>query len=386
VSETRENQPEQARQAGYGPAQPPDASDLLGICIRFDGGHYARIIRDGYAYDPARRSVVAFFPAYPLLTYSVSQVTGLGTEAGLLLVSNASLAAAFALLALYARVRRREGVSDDSTSSWILLSFGLWPTAFFLHMAYSESLLLACALLTLYGIARGWPLVLLAVIAGFATATRPVGVAVTAALVWHVIRLPGSLPARLARAGALLPLGTWGLLAYMVYQWMAFGNPLAFAQTQENWSWGAPASHDCLSKLYSLVTLEPVLGVYDPDSARFWWRTQANGNPLFVLTFWNPIAFLFSVGLLVLGACRRWLNGPEIVLSASLLAIPYLTRAYEMSMGSHARFATVVISNYLVMGKLLGSAPPPVAGVVASLSAVFLALWTALYIGGYPFF
>jgi hypothetical protein len=257
----------------------------------------------------------------------------------------------------------------------------------FFRMAYAESLFLACALLTLYGIARGWPLVPLALAAGLATATRPVGVAVTATLLWHVLARPGPLASRLRKALALAPLACWGLLAYMAYQWVAFGTPLAFAQTQQHWTHLAPEQHPGWGqKLWALATLEPIRGVYDPGSRRFWYLSEGDDNILFVLSFWNPVLFLLAGGLLALGAWRRWLTGPEIVLGVGLLAIPYVTRAYEMSMASHGRFAAVVIPNYLVLGRLLAAAPAPVAAVAVSLSACLLAFWTALYAAGYPFF
>src|SRR5207249_2578411 len=98
-------------------------------------------------------------------------------------------------------------------------------------------------------------------------------------------------------------------------------------------------------KFWSLVTLEPIRGVYDAHSPRFWGGAQTNENPLFNLSFWNPPLFIIAAALLALGACRRWLPGPEVVLGVGLLVIPYVTRAHEMSMGSHGRFGAVVIGN-----------------------------------------
>lgn len=40
---------------------------------------------------------------------------------------------------------------------------------------------------------------------------------------------------RMTRLGLYLPVGGWGLLAYMVYQYTVFGDPLAFAKTQRHW-------------------------------------------------------------------------------------------------------------------------------------------------------
>jgi hypothetical protein len=312
--------------------------------------------------------------------------TGVRTEAALLLVSNVSLAVAFVLLAVYDRTRA--GPKRPATTGWTLLAFGLWPSTFFFRMAYAESLFLATALLTLIGIHRQWPRLPLAFLAGLATATRPVGVAVTVAFLWSVIRCPRDRPAvRIGWAALLAPVACWGLLYYMAYQYAAFGNPLAFAQTQEHWTNRAPVARpEMAEKIWALVTLEPILGVYDPQSSRFWYRMNSNEGILFNLLFWNPILFLLTAGLVAWGAWRQWLTGPETVLGAALLAIPYLTRAYEMSMASHARFAAAVVVIYPLLGRLLAALPPMAACAAVSLSAVLLAFWTALYTAGYLFF
>lgn len=104
------------------------------------------------------------------------------------------------------------------------------------------------------------------------------------------------------------------------------------------------------------------------------------------LLFWNPILYLFSWLLIALGAWKRWLNGPEIVLSFSLLLIPYVTRAYDMSMASHARFASVVVPQYFVIGCLLSRVPLPVAWGVCTMFGAVLFAWSGLFAANYPFF
>jgi hypothetical protein len=173
----------------------------------------------------------------------------------------------------------------------------------------------------------------------------------------------------------------------MFFQYLTFGNPLAFAQSQEHWTCRVPVPEATLNvKLWALLKLEPILSVYDPQSLRFWNHAGSSNDALFNLFFWNPLLFVLTVLLVAWGACRKWLTGSEVVLGAMLVVIPYLTRAYEMSMASHARFAAAVIVIYPVLGRLLAALPPPAAGAAVSLSAVLLAFWTALYTAGYPFF
>jgi hypothetical protein len=360
-------------------AAPSAASaDLVSTCFRSDALHYLEIARDGYSYDPEKRSMVAFFPAYPLLSRAVSVATGLSPEEALLLTAHVALLAAFVLLARYVRLRWPQATAQQR--GLVLVVFGLWPTGLFFRMPYAESLFVCVTLAVLYGMARGWPLTVLALLAGLGTAVRPVGVALTVAFIWHVAtQADTSFAVRVRRLLLLTPLACWGLLAYMLYQKIAFDAPLAFAQTQEHWTMRAPMDRSLLTKLESLAALEPIWGVYLPSSQRYWDQTHSPGSPLFSLIFWNPILFVLAVALLAWGGRKRWLTGNELVLGAALLAIPYLTRGFEMSMASHGRFAAVVVVNYLVLGRMSNrSTRLDIAGYCSAL-ALFLFVFAFLY-------
>lgn len=355
-----------------------DTSDPVTACIHADSIHYLDIIRHGYSYDPNEGSLVAFFPAYPLLGRWIGQTIGiLPVEAGLM-VAHMALLGAFALLARCVRVRWPEATTEQR--GIVLAVFGLWPLGLFFRMAHPESLFVCSTLAVLYGMSRGWPLQVLAILTGLVTAVRPVGVAVAAAFMWYVLSQSRLEPrAKVGRLLLLALLACWGLLAYMGYQWLAFGTPWAFAQTQEHWTFRILEDRSWSAKFWSLATLEPIWGVYVPSYPRYWGNASAEGDPLFNLIFWNPILFVLAATLLLLGGWKRWLNGSELVLGAGLLAIPYLTRSYEMSMASHGRFASVVVVNYLVLGRLLTWLPPLAVATVCAALAVFLCLFTALY-------
>jgi hypothetical protein len=359
--------------------------ELVSACFHFDAIHYRQIAQEGYAYDSAQRSVVAFFPAYPLLSRAVSETTGLSAEEAALLTAHLALFGAFVLLSRYVRLRWPEATAEQR--GVVLAVFGLWPTGLFFRMPYAESLFVCVTLAVLYGMARGWPLATLALLTGFVTAVRPVGVALTAAFVWHVLSQPESRwRTKVSRVVLWTPLAFWGLLAYMGYQWLAFGTPLAFAQTQEHWSMRAPPQRELSAKLEALALLEPIWGVYLPGTSRYWDNISSPGSPLFSLYFWNPILFLLAVVLLVWGGRKRWLTGSELVLGAALLAIPYLTRSFEMSMASHGRFAAVVVVNYLVLGRILARSSPLVVAALCVCLASFLFAFTFLYTMNFQIF
>ncbi len=355
-------------------------------CRRADAIHYEDICRSGYSYEPTRRSNVAFFPVYPLLALATGWLTGLSHIASLILVSNFFFFLSLTMFGYYMRIREPE-MSHRNISA-IIAIVALCPAGFFFRMAYSESVLFFFIITFLYGVLRGWPTPILAILAGLMTATRPVGVAATAAIAWSILvdEKRGPMMQRIFLSLLYLPIATWGLLAYMGYQYMAFGTPLAFAHTQDHWSYGSAYNFTAWQKAESLLAAEPIWGCYDPGSLRYWARSPASGNIFFNLMFWNPLFFLFSVAMLCLGRVRSWLSGAETVLGIGLLAIPYVTRAYEMSMASHARFSIIVIPSYVIFSRLMRRCPAWGFQTYCVICSCLLMLWSALFTTGYLFF
>jgi Gpi18-like mannosyltransferase len=214
---------------------PSKTGDLVEAFANWDGRWYRQVTQEGYSYDGEKNSDVAFFPAFPLLGRFVEELTGLRAELALLAVAHLCLAATFVVLAGYVRCRAPD---QPALVGYTLLAFGLVPTTFFFRMAYSESLFVLCSVLALYGMRRRWPLVAICAIIGVATATRPVGVALLAPLalyLWERSETWRGFVIRLVGFGAL---ASWGLAAYMVYQYAQFGEALAFAKTQAHCAWG----------------------------------------------------------------------------------------------------------------------------------------------------
>ena len=100
--------------------------------------------------------------------------------------------------------------------------------------------------------------------------------------------------------------------------------------------------------------------------------------------FWNPILFAFAGLSVVVGRFKRWITRDETILAAGLLLIPYVTRADEQSMLSHARFAAVVLPMYVVMGEMLVRVPLVVRIVIFGVLAAGLGLWASLFAADAP--
>ncbi len=252
-------------------------------------------------------------------------------------------------------------------AGWTLAALGFWPTTFFCRMAYSESLFLLCAVAAFLGMQRRWPWPAIALVCGLATATRSVGVCLLLPLGVHVGRTSGGWRDR-ALALGLLPVACWGLLAFMLFQQMEFGDALAFVRTQENWRVRPLTAWP--TRLAELATLEPVRSIFDPASPCYWRRPPAEINPLFSLHVANPIYWLAAVGLVGLGAWKRWLAADEVLFSAALLLVPYVLRGHEMCMAGMGRFAGVVFPIYMVVGQMLARVPAPVAAMLLGIGDI----------------
>jgi hypothetical protein len=356
--------------------------DALHAFANWDGEWYERIVTSGYAYDPARPSSVAFFPAYPLLARGLVCFTGLDPVVSLLIVSHASLIAAFALTLAYVRRRYPDGCRE--LGQYVLLSLGLFPTALFFRMAYSEALFVLLSVLCLYGMERRWPLLIFAMLVGVATASRPVGLALLPPFVLHVWHRSASGQQFAIRLTWLLPLSLWGIVSYMSYQWMAFGEPLAFLKTQANWRVYRPSSLS--EKVIALATLKPLWGAFSPSSPGYWLRHTLYPNPFASLSLMNPLFFAAAVVLIGIGLRRRWLSSYEVLLACFLLLIPYVASSYEMHMAGMARFVAAIFPLHLVLGQILVRLRGPLSALLLSVSACFLTLYAALFAAWYQFY
>jgi hypothetical protein len=358
------------------------SAPLLDRLTQGCGRDYASIVADGYSYRPGEHSNVAFFPAYPLLAAVIGATFRVGSQWALLAVSNACFLLALSVLARYCAVRSPTTVAGPI--DYTLLLAALFPAGLFFRLAYSESLFLLLAVLSMYGLRRQWPFVVTASIIGLASGTRPVGAALVAPLLISIWNESQGWRQRCLRLLAFSPLAVWGVAAYMLYQYMAFGDPLAFAGAHATWRFREPLP--LAEKLLALFTLEPLWSVYDPQSAVYWGTRDRHGLPWFSLTFFNPILLIGAVALTAYGAWRRWLDAAEVSFIALVLAIPYIARSYEMGAGSMGRFVSVAFPLYLVGGRILAGLPVAASAALVVSSAGFLLIFSALFCAGYPIY
>lgn len=203
----------------------------------WDAIWYWHIAEHGYGMvrpSPLKSGIIyndlAFFPLYPTLIKIVAAVVPIGPVNAALVVSWA--AAALAAWGMYAIGEllhgRRAGFA-------LAVLWGVLPHGIVESMAYTETLLTACAAWSLYAVLTrrlAWAGTL-AMLAGL---TRPNGIAVAAA-VWvavaaEVLRRP---PAawRAPLLGAMLAPAGW--LSYVGWVGVHTGKPLGYFRVQQGW-------------------------------------------------------------------------------------------------------------------------------------------------------
>jgi hypothetical protein len=170
----------------------------------------------------------------------------------------------------------------------------------------------------------------------------------------------------------------------MGYQWLAFGEPLAFFKTQANWRVYRPSS--LTENVIALVTLKPLWGAFPPSAPGYWLRHTFYPNPVTSPSLLNPLFFAAAVILIGIGLRRRWLSSYEALLACFLLLIPYVASSYEMHMASMGRFVAAILPLHLVLGQILVRLRGPLAALLLSVSACFLTLYAALFAAWYQFY
>jgi hypothetical protein len=209
--------------------QPVPGHGWLEAWVHFDGFWYGAIAERGYwTFVPSEQGPLAFFPSYPLLMRAGEALVGNVYVAGILVTLTAGAAAAGLFFTWL-----RERVTPAAAWTALLL-FLLYPFAYYLYGAvYADAVFIACALGAFVLVERDHPW-LAGLVGAVATAARPVGFVLAAALVVRVIERRGGwrrVPWR--DAGVLL--AAVGVGAFCLWSWSRFGTPLAFVEAQNGW-------------------------------------------------------------------------------------------------------------------------------------------------------
>ncbi|MFN8541503.1 MAG: mannosyltransferase family protein [Thermomicrobiales bacterium] len=206
---------------------------VIEIWNRWDAPHYIDLARYGYEATGERSYWIVFYPLFPWLTRLFSP-TGDYVLGAIIVSTIASLAAG---LLLHRLVRLDLGDELARRAVWFLY---IYPTAYFLHIGYTEALFLALTLATFLA-ARHDRWYLAGVLGAFACLSRINGLILVPCLGLEILL-------RLWRtrrwdwrwlAVGIIPLGFVG---YLVLNYRVTGDPFTYAHLLEEKWFKSPGS------------------------------------------------------------------------------------------------------------------------------------------------
>ena len=204
------------------------SNSFYGIWRHWDALNYLKIAENGYTAAGDDRFLIVFFPLYPLLVSITSVVTRDYLLAGFLVTAVASLAAGLVFRELV-----KLDHSERIAQSAVLFMF-IFPTSYFLHIPYTESLFLALVIgCFLAARKRLWFTV--AILGALACMTRVNGLVLVFALafeVWEEYRETR----KFNTDWLFLAVVPAGFGFYLLLNYLIAGNPTMFMVYQnEHW-------------------------------------------------------------------------------------------------------------------------------------------------------
>jgi hypothetical protein len=329
---------------------PPPPDDFFSMWRRWDAIHFFTVAQNGYAYAKNHEHLIAVLPVYPATIWLVHLIVREWHVAALL-VSNVCCAGAFTYLFLLARIEQ-----NILAARRAVFFFAIFPTAYFLHAAYTESIFLFFTIGCFYH-ARRQQWAVAALLGMFASATRVAGIAIVPALLIEYFQQRnfrwGELRWDLAWL-ALVPLGS---LLYLWINYHYFGDPFFFLRAQRQ-VWMA----------FLRSPGERILANWN-----FFWHGNASDR---LVTYGTPFA-AFVVGSVAL---------VETCLSLRLAYIVYFALNWVVifcnnSSVSSPRYLLAVFPLFLVIGRITRRAW--LRDSLAIVSLLFYALFLTQFIRGW---
>ena len=201
---------------------------VFAIWQRWDALQYLKIAENGYTAVGDDRFLIVFFPFYPLLVSVLGFLTGNYLVAAFFVTAIASVALGLAFRELV-KLDHSETIAQLS----VLFLF-IFPTSYFLHIPYTESLFLSLTIgAFLAARKRAWLIV--GILGGLACMTRINGLVLLPALafeVWQEHRETRTLSSK----WFFLLLIPAGFAVYLILNYVVAGDPFVFMTYQrEHW-------------------------------------------------------------------------------------------------------------------------------------------------------
>ena len=325
----------------------PTMHSWLGIWNQWDAPHYLDIIRDGYVTEGDARRWIVFFPLFPWLARAVDFVIGDPLTSAFIVSTVASLFVAWLFFEL---VRLDD---DDETARESVFYLAIFPTAYFLHMPYTESVFLALVFGSFLGARRGrWAVA--GILGALAALTRVNGMLLAPALAleaWTEYRKTRRFDPRwlwIVFVGA-------GTLVYLGVNKSVTGDWFMFRRYQaEHWN------HSFTLPLFSMV-----------DSWRGIWLRPPSES---IMVGWQEL--LFTLLALAVTDWSRFRLRPSYALWSTLNIA--LVTSVGLLLGS-PRYALAIFPIFICFARITRDRPV-LRAVLIAWSLLFLALFASQFV------
>ncbi|KPV43792.1 hypothetical protein [Alicyclobacillus ferrooxydans] len=303
--------------------------DWLHMLAGWDGSWYTRIAQNGYTSIQS----TAFFPGFPLAIHFVHAFTGLSYRTTAVCLAN--VAYFLALIVLYKLFVDYYGVNIGRKALWLMLVF---PVGFFFQVAYTESFTLLASALFFYFLHKNrWYSAM--VVGACAGSIHDLGVLLVLPALIHWGRKRKGMQAWRATTRLLsVVVMPSGLVAYLAFLYVKFGNPLEFLKGEAFWH-RQPSIPvwNIFEQFYRLAISHAT--------------TQSEWNFTAVMLMNGLITLLFYVlGVLMVidkTTSLEWKVFFIFTLLTSTVSVA------NNSLESFARFTMVIFPGYAIFGKVL---------------------------------
>ncbi|MET9518507.1 glycosyltransferase family 39 protein [Streptomyces sp. NPDC002994] len=330
---------------------------------RWDSLWYSRIADHGYNFsvqapDGRNLSSMAFFPLLPWLEKLGSNLGLDSPDVGLTVSAVSSLVAAVGIFVLASHVH--------SAKAGIIL-VGLWaalPVGIVQSMAYSESLFVALASWALYSLLQNrW--ITAGILAFFAGLTRPIGMAVCAAVIVSALLIFATSPSvrrdqpkwlHVIAGCVLAPLGAAG---YILWVGCQRGKLFGYLDVQSEWGNGFDAGINFGRFLVSPISNSGVaiglvvlliLGLFSWPH----WIALRQKYPI------SLVIYSFIVTILAVGASGYFGSKPRLLMPAFPILLPLaISLARARSIYAYAVIITAAVGSAIYGAFWLNGSGPP---------------------------
>ncbi len=286
-----------------------------------------------------------FFPLFPFLTRAVHELTGIHIRFAQLIVANS--AGLGALLIVY-RIFLK--LADTATAQWALVALAAYPFSFFQAVAYPESLMMLFGSLAIL-LALNDRHISAGVALGIGVLARHLTMFAGAGLLVAQLRQRGHNPRQFLLSPAVLGLVIpWVFLGgYCLYQYVTFGDPLAFYHARNSPIWGR-----AWWGIYELLT------------------TQDRDIEVSVMRSYIPFVLIPSIGAVALATQRKWLE-------LAAYAMIFMLVVWAIGVWGLGRYSASCWPAFLAIGHWLARWPAlrgPVIVFFALFQGFFFYLFT----------